>query len=143
MLISSFTRFSALKQLRPFLALALFAALMTATVFAQVEKGTITGLVKDSSGVTETIVLTGTGTGLTVGLQPNPVNFGTEQITYTSAPQTATPSRAQQERNAILIMIQLFSARLIGAWLTPAPVQTQRRRTGVASPPSRVRERNS
>ena len=68
MLISSFSQIHALKKYRSFLALALLAAFMTATAFAQVEKGTITGLVKDSSGaviVKAQVTLRNTASGLT------------------------------------------------------------------------------
>lgn len=68
MLISSFSQIHALKKYRSFLALALLAAFMAATVFAQVEKGTITGLVKDSSGaviVKAQVTLRNTASGLT------------------------------------------------------------------------------
>jgi hypothetical protein len=68
MLISSFSRFHALKKHRSFFAAALLVALTTTTVFAQVEKGTITGLVKDSAGaaiVKAQVTLRNTASGLT------------------------------------------------------------------------------
>jgi Carboxypeptidase regulatory-like domain/TonB dependent receptor len=67
----NFLRFSqiyALKKYRSLFAAALLVALTTATVFAQVEKGTITGLVKDSSGavvVKAQVTLRNTASGLT------------------------------------------------------------------------------
>ncbi len=68
MLISSSSQFHTLKKYRSFIGAALLAALPTASVFAQVEKGTITGLVKDSSGaviVKAQVTLRNTASGLT------------------------------------------------------------------------------
>jgi hypothetical protein len=65
---------SALKSNRLFLAVALFAALITTTVFAQVEKGLITGLVKDSTGAVinkAQVTLRNTASGLAIVTSTN------------------------------------------------------------------------
>ena len=53
---------------------------------------TATLTVTDASGVTQSFPLTGTGTGNTVSLNPNPVNFSTQTINVASGVQIATLS---------------------------------------------------
>ena len=68
MFISRFSQYHALRKYRSIQALALLGALITVTAFAQVEKGTITGLVKDTSGavvVKAQVTLRNTASGLT------------------------------------------------------------------------------
>src|SRR5580658_9176865 len=63
-----FSQFRVLKKYRSFFTAALLVVLATATALAQVEKGTITGLVKDSSGavvVKAQVTLRNTASGLT------------------------------------------------------------------------------